>query len=96
MPHYSGWYILLVSVHGLIRAEDMELGRDADTGGQVKYVVELARALIQHPKVERVDLLTRRIADPRVDPDYAKPIEEIAPGGRIVRISCGPNRYLRK
>ena len=38
-------YILLISVHGLIRGHNLELGRDADTGGQTKYVVELARAL---------------------------------------------------
>ena len=28
--------ILLISVHGLIRADQLELGRDADTGGQTK------------------------------------------------------------
>jgi sucrose-phosphate synthase len=38
-------YILLISIHGLIRGHDLELGRDADTGGQTLYVVELARAL---------------------------------------------------
>ena len=26
-------YIVLISVHGLIRGNDLELGRDADTGG---------------------------------------------------------------
>jgi sucrose-phosphate synthase len=45
-------YILLVSVHGLIRGQDLELGRDADTGGQTKYVVELLRELSKHPDVE--------------------------------------------
>jgi sucrose-phosphate synthase len=35
----------LISVHGLIRGHDLELGRDADTGGQTKYVVDLARAI---------------------------------------------------
>jgi sucrose-phosphate synthase len=28
-------YIVLISIHGLIRGENMELGRDSDTGGQV-------------------------------------------------------------
>lgn len=28
-------YVLLISLHGLVRGEHMELGRDADTGGQV-------------------------------------------------------------
>ena len=43
----KGRYILLISIHGLIRGHDLELGRDADTGGQTKYVVDLARALRQ-------------------------------------------------
>ena len=34
--------ITLISLHGLIRAQGPELGRDADTGGQVLYVLELA------------------------------------------------------
>ena len=29
-------YIQLYSIHGLLRAKDPELGRNADTGGQVK------------------------------------------------------------
>ena len=44
----NGKYLLLISVHGLIRGHDLELGRDADTGGQTKYVVDLARALGRH------------------------------------------------
>ena len=56
-------YIVLISVHGLIRGHDLELGRDADTGGQTKYVVELARALGERDDVEKVILLTRRVID---------------------------------
>ncbi|GLI58588.1 hypothetical protein VaNZ11_000193, partial [Volvox africanus] len=58
-------YVVLISLHGLVRGSRMELGRDPDTGGQVKYVVELARALGRIPSVARVDLLTRLIADPK-------------------------------
>ncbi len=54
-------YILMLSVHGLIRGEGLELGRDADTGGQTLYVVELARALGRRPEVDRVDLLTQQV-----------------------------------
>ncbi|MFQ5744735.1 MAG: HAD family hydrolase, partial [Acidobacteriota bacterium] len=87
---------MLFSIHGLVRGHDLELGRDADTGGQVTYVVELARALAQQPAVDKVDLVTRLIEDPRVDSDYAVPVEELAPGARIVRVPCGPRRYLAK
>lgn len=89
-------YLLLISVHGLIRGHDLELGRDADTGGQTKYVVDLARALAERDDVERVDLVTRRVTDPGVSDEYAQPIEPLSDKARIVRIDAGPEEYLPK
>jgi sucrose-phosphate synthase len=89
-------YILMITVHGLVRGHDLELGRDSDTGGQVTYVIELARALARHPGVGQVDVLTRLIEDPDVDVDYARPEEDIGAGARILRLPCGPRRYIRK
>jgi len=93
-------YILMLSVHGLIRGHDLELGRDADTGGQSLYVVELARALGRNPAVDRVDLLTRLIDDPQISPDYARGSETLDDDNlgkvRIVRLPFGPRRYIRK
>lgn len=91
-----GLYVVMISVHGLIRGHNLELGRDADTGGQTKYVVELARALAEHPKVARVDLLTRQVIDPKVDADYAEREERIGENAWIIRLSAGPRRYFRK
>ncbi len=96
MQAAGGLHLMLLSPHGLIRGRRMELGADADTGGQVLYVVELARALAEQPQVERVDLVTRRIEAATVDPVYAEPFEELAPGARIVRLPFGPRRYLAK
>ena len=31
----DGLYLVLISLHGLVRGERMELGKDPDTGGQV-------------------------------------------------------------
>jgi sucrose-phosphate synthase len=89
-------YILLISIHGLIRGHNLELGRDADTGGQIKYVVELAKALAKQPNVERVDLVTRRIVDDAVDADYGAPIESLGENVQIVRIEAGPDGYIPK
>ncbi len=89
-------YIALISVHGLIRGQDLELGRDADTGGQTKYVVELARALGERPDVEKVILLTRRVIDSQVGPEYAEPLEALSEKVDIVRIECGEQKYLPK
>ncbi|GLT52344.1 hypothetical protein SLA2020_256920 [Shorea laevis] len=104
-------YIVLISLHGLVRDENMELGRDSDTGGQVKYVVELARALAKMPGVYRVDLFTRQICSPEVDWSYGEPTEMLTAGAEdadgsdvgessgayIIRIPFGPrDKYLRK
>jgi sucrose-phosphate synthase len=89
-------YLLLISIHGLIRGQRLELGRDADTGGQTKYVVELARALGEHPDVGQVDLMTRRIQDSGVSSDYARRVERLSDKSRIVRIECGVEDYLPK
>ena len=86
-------YILLLSIHGLIRGHDLELGRDPDTGGQTLYVVNLARALAERDDVERVDLVTRRIVDPVVSSDYAEAIEPLSDKARILRIDDGPEEY---
>ncbi|MDX1741767.1 MAG: glycosyltransferase, partial [Rhodothermales bacterium] len=89
-------YIAQISIHGLVRGTDLELGRDADTGGQVQYVIDLSRRLAMHPEVDRVDLFTRQILDAKVSPDYAVPEEELGPGAQIIRLPCGPRRYFRK
>lgn len=96
MPENKQLKIALISLHGLIRGENLELGRDEDTGGQTRYVLELARALSAHPGVERVDLITRQVIDQRVSEDYAQLEEQIADKAWIVRIPFGPRRYLHK
>lgn len=98
-------YIVLISMHGLVRGDNMEIGRDSDTGGQVKYVVELARALANTEGVYRVDLLTRQIASPEVDSSYGEPNEMLSCpsdgtgscGAYIIRIPCGArDKYIAK
>ena len=91
-----GLYVQMFSLHGLIRGSDLELGRDADTGGQTKYVVELAEALGARDDVAQVDLFTRRIDDARVSDDYDVAIEPLSDHARIVRLRCGGGRYRRK
>ena len=92
----SAYYIQMFSLHGLIRADNLELGRDADTGGQVTYVLELARQLSTLEAVARVDLFTRLISDKTVSDDYARAVEMVNDKFRIVRIQCGGRKYLRK
>lgn len=92
----KGLYVQMFSIHGLVRSEHLELGRDADTGGQVKYVIELANQLSERDEVRQVDLFTRQIKDKKVSEDYGKAIETVNDKFRIVRIRCGGLKYIRK
>ncbi len=88
--------ILHLHLHGLIRSNDLELGRDADTGGQTLYVLELVKALAALKEVKQVDLVTRLIQDRKVSAGYSESRERITPNAQIIRIPFGPKRYLRK
>ncbi len=92
----AGLKIAHISVHGLIRPHDLELGRNADTGGQTKYVVQLTRALESCPDIESVKLFTRLIDDPDHSEDYALPRQELGDNAELVRLECGPQGYIRK
>ncbi len=87
---------LYLHLHGLIRSNDLELGRDSDTGGQTQYVLELVKALANTSEVAQVDLVTRLINDSKVDKSYSKVKEFIEPGAQILRFQFGPSKYLRK
>jgi sucrose-phosphate synthase len=90
------FHIQMFSIHGLLRAENMQLGHDADTGGQIKYAVELCDALSQSENVKRVELFTRLIHDKAISEDYAQSVEHVNDKFSIVRIQCGGKKYLRK
>ena len=87
---------LHLHLHGLIRSNNLELGRDSDTGGQTQYVLELVKSLANTSEVDQVDLVTRLIKDSKIDSSYSKEQEFIVSGARILRFQFGPNKYLRK
>ena len=70
---------LHLHLHGLIRSKNLELGRDADTGGQTKSVLELVKSLANTSEVDQVDLVTRFIKDSTVDDEYSQEEEFVVP-----------------
>ncbi len=83
-------------MHGLIRGHDLQIGKDADNGGQIRYVMDMAEALSEHPAISKVYLFTRRIDDPNLSPDYNLAVENINDVLEVRRISCGGKRYRPK
>lgn len=88
--------IHLYNIHGLIKSDGLEIGKDSDNGGQIIYVDELARHLSQLPNVEHVHIFTRLIDDPNEDDAYSQPIEVINEKCDIRRIPFAGNLYRKK
>jgi len=87
---------MMINIHGLLRSANLEFGRDADTGGQTRYVVDLTECLSNEESVDRIDLVTRQIKDKVVSRVYGQPVEALNEKARIVRLPCGGNKYLHK
>jgi len=88
--------IILVNVHGLLKGSGLEIGRDADNGGQTKYVFEFADHLSRRPEIKQVHIFTRLIDDKALSPEYAAPLEVLNPKLDIRRILFGGKKYKLK
>jgi sucrose-phosphate synthase len=88
--------ILLLNLHGLIRGDSPEIGKDLDNGGQIVYALEHAYTLSENPRVQKVILFTRLIDDPALHPDYKVIREEVNPNFIIYRIPFGGRKYRLK
>lgn len=74
------------SVHGYFDPEPI-LGR-TDTGGQVTYVLELAKYLAKINDI-KVDIYTRQF-------EGRETIAPVNDRVRVVRLPCGPDNFIRK
>ena len=88
--------IALINLHGLVKGSGLEIGRDADNGGQTKYVFELAENLSMHQDVEKIYIFTRKIKNSDVSEEYGSTIEELNPKFEIRRIEFGGLKYMKK
>jgi len=77
--------VLMISLHGYV-SQEPELGK-IDTGGQVVYVLELAKRFSRLGK--RVDLVTRKF-------EGQEDIDEINENFKIYRIPFGGKKFIRK
>ena len=88
-------HVAFLNPQGNFDPQDSYWTAHPDFGGQLVYVKELALAMgnLGH----RVDIVTRRVIDPDW-PEFASDTDSYpeAPNVRILRIPCGPDRFLPK
>ena len=87
--------VAFVNPQGNFDPRNSYLASHPDFGGQLVYVREVARILGEMGHL--ADILTRRIDDPEW-PEFAGPTDAYpgAPNVRILRVPCGPGRFLPK
>ena len=88
-------HVAFINPQGNFDPEDSYWTAHPDFGGQLVYVKELALAMgnLGH----HVDIVTRQVIDPEW-PEFGSPTDAYpgAPNVRILRIPCGPERFLPK
>ena len=88
-------FILHVALQGCLRSENVEYGLTADTGGHIRYLLDLATASSNDPSVERIVIATRRFESP-LGADYAMPFEPGSGKIEIVRLQSDSPGYIEK
>ena len=88
--------IMHIALQGALRWHDVEYGRTVDTGGHIKYVLELVEALSRSPRVASLDLVTRAFEADGFDDEYAETLRSVAPKVRIVRLRGASLDYVAK
>ncbi|BBI47952.1 hypothetical protein HORIV_03730 [Vreelandella olivaria] len=89
-------HIVHLALQGCLRGSDIEYGITADTGGHIRYLLELVEASEQDPAIERITLVTRAFASEFSRVDYTCPVEVISPKITLVRLPTSSANYLPK
>ncbi len=89
-------FILHLALQGCLRAREVEYGVNADTGGHIRYLLDLVAASGRHPAIDRIEIVTRAFRGSGHGDAYAQPIETIDATTRIVRLSSPSSDYLPK
>lgn len=89
-------HIVHLALQGCLRSSDIEYGITADTGGHIRYLLELVEASEQDPLVERITLVTRAFNCDFSRVDYACRCEVVSPKVTLIRLPTESANYLSK
>jgi len=89
-------FVLHIALQGCLRATDVEYGITADTGGHIRYLLDLVAASGRNPAIDRMEIVTRAFHHVAYAECYAEPVETIDGTTRIVRLLSASDAYLVK
>ncbi|MCO6049044.1 HAD-IIB family hydrolase [Mesorhizobium sp. RP14(2022)] len=88
-------FILHVALQGCLRGHDVEYGLTADTGGHIRYLLDLVDASAKDRDVSRIVIATRRF-ESDYGTCYSKAHEQVDDKIEIVRLATTLPHYLIK
>lgn len=88
-------FVLHVALQGCLRGSDVVYGLTADTGGHIRYLLDLVGASARDEAVTRIVMATR-LFHGAPGPDYAVPEERIADKVGLVRLASASPGYRSK
>ena len=88
-------FVCHIALQGCLKLSNVVYGITADTGGHIKYLLELARASSADPWIDRVDIVARGFAVGALGEGY-RPGRESDGKVNLVRLDDGSNAYLTK
>ncbi|KAB0682630.1 HAD-IIB family hydrolase [Aureimonas leprariae] len=88
-------FVLHVALQGCLRSHNVEYGLTPDTGGHIRYLLDLVRASAAEGAAKRIVVATRAFAS-RYGDDYAVPSERVDARTEIVRFPTANSGYLPK
>lgn len=89
-------FILHLALQGCLRAHEVEYGVTADTGGHIRYLLDLVAATGRHDAITRTDIVTRAFRGGSLGESYWREVEPIDDTTRIVRLRSASDAYLAK
>ena len=88
-------FVLHIALQGCLRGTDVAYGVTADTGGHIRYLLDLVQACAQDAVADQIVVATRLFHSP-VGSDYAVPEERVSDKVTIVRLPSASSDYLPK
>ena len=92
----GGRLIMHIALQGCLKSGPIPYGLTADTGGHIRYLLELVEALSHQPEVAHQIIVTRAFDAPHLGADYSIPEETLYPGVTLWRCWGASSEYLPK
>jgi sucrose-phosphate synthase len=89
-------FILHIALQGCLRARNVDYGITADTGGHIKYLLELVEASEADDRINKIEIATRAFCDTKLGPEYAKEREPVSVKTSILRFFTNRSEYVAK